>query len=195
MKIIIRNYLGDALSILFTLLLILGMGSGIAAATRPNAQAPTDAGQYQVWLMQQVHHKLAMLPWYSVFDNLEYKVEGAKVTLIGQVVRPVLKSDAESAVRSIEGVREVDNQIEILPPSPMDFRIRREEYRSIYSFPPLQRYSMGVIPGIHIIVKNGQVTLEGVVDNQADKDAANIRALLVPGVFSVTNNLRIVRNS
>jgi hyperosmotically inducible protein len=195
MKRIIRNYLGNFLSILLSLLVMLGMASGISGATRPNAQAPTDAGQYQIWLMQQVHHKLAMLPWYSVFDNLEYKVEGAKVTLIGQVVRPVIKSDAESAVKSIEGVKEVDNQIEILPPSPMDNRIRREEYRSIYSFPPLQRYSMGVIPGIHIIVKNGNVTLEGVVDNQSDKDAAYLRAMQVPGVFSVTNNLRVVKNS
>jgi len=130
-----------------------------------------------------------------VFDNLEYKVEGAKVTLIGQVIRPVIKSDAESAVKSIEGVKEVVNQIEVLPPSPMDDRLRRQEYRSIYSFGPLQRYSMGVNPGIHIIVKGGQVTLEGVVDSQPDKDAANIRAREVAGVFSVTNNLRVEKSS
>jgi len=180
---------------LFSLVLIAGMGSSLAAATKPNSQAPTDAAQYQIWLTQQVHHKLAMIPWYSVFDNLEYKVEGAKVTLIGQVIRPVIKSDAESAVKSIEGVKEVVNQIEVLPPSPMDDRLRRQEYRSIYSFGPLQRYSMGVNPGIHIIVKGGQVTLEGVVDSQPDKDAANIRAREVAGVFSVTNNLRVEKSS
>jgi len=192
---IIRNFGGAILSMLFSLVLIAGMGSSLAAATKPNSQAPTDAAQYQIWLTQQVHHKLAMIPWYSVFDNLEYKVEGAKVTLIGQVIRPVIKSDAESAVKSIEGVKEVVNQIEVLPPSPMDDRLRRQEYRSIYSFGPLQRYSMGVNPGIHIIVKGGQVTLEGVVDSQPDKDAANIRAREVAGVFSVTNNLRVEKSS
>jgi len=192
---IIRNFGGAILSMLFSLVLIAGMGSSLAAATKPNSQAPTDAAQYQIWLTQQVHHKLAMIPWYSVFDNLEYKVEGAKVTLIGQVIRPVIKSDAESTVKSIEGVKEVVNQIEVLPPSPMDDRLRRQEYRSIYSFGPLQRYSMGVNPGIHIIVKGGQVTLEGVVDSQPDKDAANIRAREVAGVFSVTNNLRVEKSS
>ena len=192
---IIRNFGGAILSMLFSLVLIAGMGSSLAAATKPNSQAPTDAAQYQIWLTQQVHHKLAMIPWYSVFDNLEYKVEGAKVTLIGQVIRPVIKSDAESTVKSIEGVKEVVNQIEVLPPSPMDDRLRRQEYRSIYSFGPLQRYSMGVNPGIHIIVEGGQVTLEGVVDSQPDKDAANIRAREVAGVFSVTNNLRVEKSS
>jgi len=192
---IIRNFGGAILSMLFSLVLIAGMGSSLAAATKPNSQAPTDAAQYQIWLTQQVHHKLAMIPWYSVFDNLEYKVEGAKVTLIGQVIRPVIKSDAESTVKSIEGVKEVVNQIEVLPPSPMDDRLRRQEYRSIYSFGPLQRYSMGVNPGIHIIVEGGQVTLEGVVDSQPDKDAANIRARVVAGVFSVTNNLRVEKSS
>jgi hyperosmotically inducible periplasmic protein len=110
------------------------------------------------------------------------------------VVRPVLKSDAASAVQHIEGVKEVDNQIELLPVSPMDDHIRREMIRAIYSFPSLQRYGMGVNPGIHIIVKNGNVTLEGAVSNQSDKDVANIRANGVPGVFSVTNNLRVEKS-
>ena len=195
MKKFIRNFAGGIIPVLFSLVLMLGMGSGVAAAARPDSKAPTDAAQYQVWLTQQVHHKLAMIPWYSVFDNLEYKVDGAEVTLVGQVTRPIIKSDAESAVKNIEGVKEVVNQIEVLPPSPMDDRLRRQEYRSIYSFGPLQRYSMGVNPGIHIIVKSGQVTLEGVVDSQPDKDAANIRAREVAGVFSVTNNLRVEKSS
>jgi osmotically-inducible protein OsmY len=195
MKKIIRNFDGEILSALFCLVLVLGMGSSVAAATRSTSQAPTDAAQYQMWLTQQVHHKLAMIPWYSVFDNLEYRVDGDRVTLAGQVTRPVIKSDAESSVKGIEGVKEVVDQIEVLPPSPMDDRLRRQEYRSIYSFGPLQRYSLGVNPGIHIIVRGGQVTLEGVVDSQPDKDAANIRAREVAGVFSVTNNLRVVKSS
>lgn len=195
MKKIIWNHAGEILSVIFSLVLALGMAGSVAAATRSNSQAPTDAAQYQVWLTQQVHHKLAMIPWYSVFDNLEYRVDGDKVILAGQVTRPVIKSDAESSVKGIEGVKEVVNQIEILPPSPMDDRLRRQEYRSIYSFGPLERYSMGVNPGIHIIVKSGQVTLEGVVDSQPDKDAANIRARGVAGVFSVTNNLRVEKSS
>jgi hyperosmotically inducible periplasmic protein len=195
MKAIIRSFAGNGFPILFFLVLALGLGSGAGAATRSKTQAPTDAAQYQIWLTQQVHHKLAMIPWYSVFDNLEYKVEGTKVTLIGQVTRPVIKNEAESSVKAIEGVKEVENQIEVLPPSPMDDRLRRQEFRSIYSFGPLQRYSLGVNPAIHVIVKNGQVTLEGVVANQADKDAANIRARGVPGVFSVTNNLRVEKTS
>ncbi|MGA8222863.1 MAG: BON domain-containing protein [Candidatus Acidiferrales bacterium] len=195
MKKIIWNHAGEILSVIVALVLVLGMAGSVAAATRSNPQAPTDAAQYQVWLTQQVHHKLAMIPWYSVFDNLEYKVEGGKVILAGQVTRPVIKSDAESSVKGIEGVKEVVDEIEILPPSPMDERLRRQEYRSIYSFGPLERYSMGVNPGIHIIVKSGQVTLEGVVDSQPDKDAANIRAREVAGVFSVTNNLRVEKSS
>ncbi len=136
-----------------------------------------------------------MIPWYSVFDNLEYRVDGDSVTLAGQVTRPVIKNEAESSVKKIEGVKVVDNQIEVLPPSPFDDQVRRKEYRSIYSFGPLQPYALGVNPGIHIIVKGGNVTLEGVVRTQADKDAANIRARSVPGVFAVTNNLRVEKSS
>jgi hyperosmotically inducible protein len=132
-----------------------------------------------------------MLPWYSVFDNLEYKVDGSEVTLLGQVVNPTLKFDAENAVKHIEGVTRVVNDIEILPPSPMDYRIRRAEYRAIFGEPALERYAMGAVPPIHIVVKGGHVTLEGVVATQFDKDLANMRANEVPGIFSVTNNLRV----
>jgi hyperosmotically inducible protein len=129
-----------------------------------------------------------------VFDNLAYKVDGYNVTLMGQVTRPTLKSDAENVVKKIEGVEHVDNRIEVLPPSPTDDRLRLQLYRAIYGYPALQKYALGVQQPIRIIVKNGKVTLEGVVDNEADKNIANIQANSVPGVFSVTNNLQVVKN-
>jgi hyperosmotically inducible periplasmic protein len=129
------------------------------------------------------------LPYYSVFDNLGFKVEGGKVTLVGQVVRPTLKSDAGNVVKYIEGVSSVDNQIEVLPLSSNDDQIRRATYRAIYGDPSLSRYGFQAVPSIHIIVKNGNVTLEGVADNATDKNLAEVRAKGVPNVFSVTNNL------
>jgi hyperosmotically inducible protein len=135
-----------------------------------------------------------MLPYYSVFDNLEYRVEGDKVVLSGQVVRPTLKSDAENVVKSVEGVSKVDNQIEVLPVSPMDDQLRRALYRAIYNDAGLFRYGTSSVPSIHLIVKNGNVTLEGVVDNEADKNLANLRANQVPNVFSVKNNLKVVKS-
>ena len=166
----------------------------VGAAPRANADRkvpPADTANYQSWLGNQVRHQLVMLPFYSLFDNLEYRIDGNNVTLLGQVVRPDLKADAESAVKHIEGVGTVTNQIEVLPLSPMDNQIRRAEYRAIFGFGSLYRYGMGAIPSIHIIVGNGHVTLVGVVDNEADKNMANIRANGVPGVFSVTNDLRV----
>jgi hyperosmotically inducible protein len=142
-------------------------------------------------LVKEVRHQLLLLPYYSVFDNLLFKVDGDKVTLLGQVVRPTLKSDAESAVKSIEGVSSVDNRIEVLPTSPMDDGLRRAVYRAIYGDTVLSRYGMSALPSIHIIVKNGHVALEGVVDSESDKNLANLRASAVPNVFSVTNNLAI----
>jgi len=195
MKTLIRNFPGSFLALLFSLLVVLGTGDTLGAATRLKSQPTADPAQHQAWLTEQVRHKLAMIPWYSVFDNLEYRVDGDTVTLAGQVTRPVIKNEAESSVKKIEGVRVVDNQIEVLPSSPFDDQVRRREYRSIYSFGPLQPYALGVNPGIHIIVKGGNVTLEGVVRTQADKDAANIRARSVTGVFAVTNNLRVEKSS
>jgi hyperosmotically inducible periplasmic protein len=146
-------------------------------------------------LVKEVRHQLVLLPYYSVFDNLAFKVEGSKVTLLGQVVRPSLKSDAENVVKKLEGVSSVDNQIEALPVSPLDDRIRRAEYRAIYGDPGLSRYGFQAVPSIHIIVKSGNVTLEGVVDSEADKNLAGIRANGVPNVFSVKNNLQVVAGS
>ena len=125
-------------------------------------------------LIRQVRHELVMLPFYDVFDNLAYRVDGDKVTLFGQVVRPTLKTDAERVVKRLEGVSAVQNEIEVLPVSPNDDRLRMRLYRAIYSKAPLQRYSLRAVPPIHIIVKNGNVTLEGVVARQMDRDVAAI---------------------
>src|ERR1700726_4759990 len=111
-------------------------------------------------ITKEVRHELVMLPYYGVFDNLAYRVDGAKVTLFGQVVRPTLKSDAENVVKRIEGVEKVDNQIEVLPASPMDDRLRLQLFQAIYQYPALQKYELGVQKPIRIIVKNGRVTLE-----------------------------------
>jgi hyperosmotically inducible protein len=146
-------------------------------------------------LVKEVRHQLLLLPYYSVFDNLLFKVDGDKVTLLGQVVRPTLKSDAENAVKGIESVSSVDNQIEVLPTSPMDDGLRRAVYRAIYGDTSLSRYGMSALPSVHIIVKNGNVALEGVVDNEGDKNLAGLRANGVPNVFSVTNNLTIAADS
>ena len=142
-------------------------------------------------ITREVRHELLMLPWFGVFDNIAYKVDGYTVTLLGQVVRPSLKSDAENVVKHIEGVEKVDNQIEVLPTSPMDDGLRLRLYREIYGYPALEKYALGVQKPIRIIVKNGHVTLEGVVDSETDKNLAGLRANGVPGIFSVTNNLRV----
>jgi hyperosmotically inducible periplasmic protein len=140
-----------------------------------------------------VRRELVTLPWYGVFDNLEYQVNGTEVILSGQVVseHAVTKDDAGKFVKSIPGVTNVINNIEVLPPSPFDNQIRRAEYRAVFSHADLGRYTLGAIPQVHIIVKNGHVSLEGVVMNQMDKTIAGIVANSVPGVFSVENNLRI----
>ena len=138
----------------------------------------------------QVQIKRAILP----LDNLKYSVSGYEVTLSGQVSNPTLKKDAENVVKHIEGVEKVNNQIEVLPLSTMDQELRLRLYRAIYGFAALEKYAMPVIKPIRIIVKNGNVTLEGVVDSQGDKDLVNLRANGVSGVFSVTNNLVVPKS-
>ena len=166
----------------------------VAVCTVAAGQAQQEPSQKAVERIQrEVRHELVMLPYLDVFDNLAYKVDGYNVTLFGQVTRPTMKSDAENVVKKIEGVEKVDNQIEVLPPSPMDDRLRLRLYRAIYGYPPLQKYALGVIKPIRIIVKGGHATLEGVVDNAADKNVAGLRANGVSGVFSVTNNLAVVK--
>jgi hyperosmotically inducible protein len=141
-------------------------------------------------IYKEVHHELVMLPFYGVFDNLAYKVDpDGTVTLLGQVSRPVLKSDAENSVKRIEGVEKVVNNIEVLPTSINDDRIRRAAYRAIYGNSVLSQYQLRAVPPIHIIVNNGKITLEGVVARQMDKTVAGMQANGVQGAFSVTNNL------
>jgi hyperosmotically inducible protein len=143
-------------------------------------------------LEEQVRHELIMLPYYNVFDTLSFQVTGDKVTLTGQVSRPTLKSDAENVVKCLPGVKSVDNEVEVLPLSPFDNRIRWDELRAIYGNSALFRCNqMGPVAPIRIIVKNGNVTLDGIVANQMDKQIAGLAANGVFGVFSVTNNLQV----
>lgn len=139
----------------------------------------------------KVRHELVTLPYLTVFDDLSFRVDGSTVTLFGEVTRPVLKSDAENYVKSVEGVTRVIDNIEVLPLSPADWQIRMAEYRAIYEYPALQRYGMGTMPSIRIIVKNGNVTLKGFVDSAMDKQLAYTRAMGVANVFSVTNDLQV----
>ena len=171
---------------------ILLAGALLLAPVFLQASVKTDGTPEGV--ARAVRHELLMLPYYNIFDNLNFRVEGNTVILLGQVTRPVLKSDAGNVVRRIEGVNRVENNIEVLPLSSFDNRIRLAEVRAIYGFPSLNRYAAGALPSIHIIVKNGNVTLEGVVNNQSDKNVAGLRANGVPGVFAVTNNLKVVRS-
>ena len=154
-------------------------------------RAPQPGSRSGDRIAREVRHELIMLPYYGVFDNLAYRVDGGTVTLLGQVTRPTLKNDAGDVVKHIEGVDRVDNQIQVLPLSPMDDQSRLAVYRAIYGHPGLDRYALQAVPPIHIIVDSGKVTLEGSVATQADKDLAYIRANGVAGVFSVVNNLRV----
>jgi len=159
-----------------------------------NTQRDQPSAKSEERITREVSHELLMLPYFGVFDNIAFKVDGYEVTLLGQVVRPSLKSDAESAVKRIEAVEKVENQIEVLPPSNMDDRLRLQLFRAIYRYAPLQKYELGVQKPIRIIVKNGRVALEGVVDNEADKNLVGLRANSVPGIFSVTNNLQVAES-
>jgi osmotically-inducible protein OsmY len=174
---------------------LLAVAVTVAAISMLPLKSDERSSVAQRKLAKEIRHELVMLPYYNVFDNLAFKVDGNKVTLLGQVVRPTLKSDAERVVKSVEGVESVDNKIEVLPVSPNDDRLRIALFRAIYGHPALQRYSIQSVPPIHIIVKNGHVSLEGVVASQSDKNIAGIQANSVPGVFSVTNNLRVEGDS
>jgi osmotically-inducible protein OsmY len=170
--------------VMVTILLSLSLLSLAQDRGQPSAKS-------QERITREVRHELLMLPWFGVFDNIAFKVDGSTVTLLGQVVRPSLKSDAENALKHIEGVEKVENQIEVLPASSMDDQLRLVLYRAIYGYPALEKYALGVQKPIRIIVKNGHVALEGVVDSEADKNLAGMRANGVPGIFSVANNLRV----
>jgi hyperosmotically inducible periplasmic protein len=162
--------------------------TALGAASLAFASGPAPV---QKSLAEQVRHEINMLPYYGVFDDISFRVDGDKVTLLGEVWQPVLKEETGSAIKHIEGVRQVDNQIEVLPLSSFDNQIRYSAYRAIYGFGPLNRYLLGVHPSIHIIVKNGNITLTGVVANSGDRDMAYLRANGVHGAFSVKNELRV----
>jgi hyperosmotically inducible periplasmic protein len=176
-------------SILAAALLLAGLGFTSYSAQAQDTKEQRNEPKSRQNLIREVRHQLVLLPYYSVFDNLSFRVEGDTVTLEGQVVRPTLKSDAEGVVKNIEGIGRVVNNIEVLPLSPMDDQVRRAVYRAIFSEAGLSRYSESAVPSIHIIVKNGNVTLVGIVDSEGDKNLANIRANGVPNVFSVKNEL------
>ena len=162
---------------------LIAMPALVQATTRGES-APQD-------LEQRVRHELLMLPYYNVFDNLAFEVDQGRVTLLGQVTRPTVKSDAERAVQRIPGVVSVTNRVEVLPVSFFDDRLRLAVLRAVYYEPVLQRYALDPVPPIRIVVKNGAVTLEGVVASEMDRNIAAIQANGVAGVFSVTNNLRV----
>src|SRR5258708_14205739 len=162
---------------------------------RPSDRRSSSADQkLQNRLYKEVGHELRMMPLFDTFDNLAYKIDGTTVTLLGQVVHAVLKDDAEHRVKKIEGVEKVVNNIEILPPSSGDDQLRRELARAIFCDPRLSHYAVGPVPPIHIIVNTGPVTLEGVVHDKGEKNAAGLRANGVPGIFSVQNNLQVEKN-
>jgi len=169
--------------------------AAIAAVALPAAAQNGTSGQSpaEMRIAREVRHEIVMLPYLGVFDYIAFEVRGYNVKLTGAVTRPTLKTDAERAVKHVEGVEKVDNQIGVLPPSTMDDGLRLRLFRAIYRYPALEKYALGVIKPIRIIVKSGHVTLEGVVDNETDKNLVNLRANSVPGIFSVTNNLRVVK--
>jgi len=180
--------------------LILGT-SGFAAASSsdqpggPSTISDLDTNQQADHrVANQVRHELVMMPQFGIFDNLAYKVDGGTVTLLGQVRNAILKDEAEQSVKHIEGVTKVENQIEILPASFNDDRIRRQVARAIFNQPRLFNYAIQGYPPIHIIVKNGRVDLLGMVRNQGDKDVAFIMANGVPGVFAVQNDLQVEKH-
>jgi hyperosmotically inducible protein len=160
----------------------LAAAAGLVPAAPNHALSPVE---------NKVRHELVMLPYLNVFDDISFRVDGGTVTLFGEVTQPILKKDAENVVKKVEGVARVQNQIEVLPLSTFDDGIRLRTARAIYGYTPLQRYGWGTQPSIHIIVKNGNVTLMGFVNNDTDKQMAFLRANGVPGVFAVNNQLQI----
>ena len=179
------------IAVLFSLLTL----TGVASAQKKDHNDAFIPGQPQESrIVQEVRHQLVMLPYYSIYDDLAFRVDGGTVTLLGAVTKPTLKSDAENVTKRVEGVTQVNNQVEVLPLSDLDWQVRRAEARAIYGDPSIGiRYGDQALPPIHILVKNGHVTLEGVVANQGDKNLINVRANGVPNVFSVTNDLIVAK--
>ena len=182
-----------AISAVFVAVLALALMAPAFASSTPGTSV--DNARLEQRLNGEVHHALAMIPQYTVFDDLAYRIDGNTVTLYGQVRNAVIKDVAEKSVKRLEGVERVNNQIEILPASFNDDRIRGQVARAVFSDPRMSSYAIQPVPPIHIIVKNGRVDLVGVVRTQADKNSAFIRANGVPGVFQVNNNLQVEQTS
>jgi hyperosmotically inducible protein len=170
---------------------LLALVAALAISASAVLAAPANSPQDDARTANKVRKELVTLPYYGVFDNLAYKIEGGTVTLYGQVVDAVTRKDAERRVQKIEGIDRVINNIQVLPVSGMDNSIRVRTYRTIARTGSLYRYFMGANPSIHIIVSRGRVALEGVVSNRMDSQLAYMAARQVPGVFEVTNNLRV----
>jgi len=171
----------------------LGLGVEVVALALSLSAVATTSEQGSPRIEKQVRHELNMLPYMNVFDYMTFTVDAnGTVTLNGEVTNPVLKSDAANVVKKVEGVEHVDNKIQVLPLSFFDNGLRARLFRTIYGYGPLQRYGVGSNKSIRIIVDNGHVTLMGIVDNNADKIIAGMRAGEVPGVFSVENQLQVV---
>lgn len=169
-------------------ILSLGALAGAAfAQTATTGQTP----EAQARLVEKVRHELVMMAWYSVFDHIEFSVEGRTVTLAGAVNRPSLRSEAAARVRAIEGVEVVANQIRVLPLSPFDDRIRLASWRAIYGHPAFSRAALAPLAGLHLVVENGTLTLRGVVSSEAERNLAGILANGVSGVFAVNNELKV----
>jgi hyperosmotically inducible protein len=174
--------------------MILGLGL-MASTLSFTAQSAMASLRSTEAIEKQVRHELNMLPYANAFDYMTFTVDAnGIVTLTGEVTNPVLKSDANNVVKRVEGVNRVDNQIRVLPLSPMDDGLRVRLFRTIYGYPALQKYELGLNKSIRIIVANGHVTLIGIVDSQMDKNIAGIRANSVPGIFSVDNQLKVVKS-
>ncbi|HET7106250.1 MAG TPA: BON domain-containing protein [Candidatus Acidoferrum sp.] len=177
---------------IFPLLSLILFAASLPAQNSTSAKSSkSDTKPEEPQLAREIRHQLAVLPYYSVFDYIAFTLEADKVTLTGYVLRPTLKAHAEAAVKSLEGVSSLKNLIEILPKAPSDNEFRRSVYRSIFEDATLQRYAAMEVPAIHIILRNGEVTLEGVVLTEAEKNLAATRAASVAGVSGVKNNLTI----
>jgi hyperosmotically inducible protein len=176
---------------LLTLVISLVTALLFAAPFSRNALANEGPQVNRARIIREVQHELRMLPYYGVFDWIEFDVQpDGTVVLRGKVIRPTTKSEAEARVKDIEQVKNVINEIEVLPPSPSDARLRIALYRAIYGWnSPLFRYAHQAVPSIHIIVDRGRATLKGIVSNKGDAQQAYIRARGVPGLFDVKNEL------
>ena len=173
--------------LLINLILAAALSVGLAAAASPVPSSNPDSD-----VASKITHEIRMYSHYSIWDNVSFRVVNGNVDLLGQVSQPYKKSDLQRIIASVPGVTAVSNDLEVLPLSPMDDRLRVQVARAIFRDPVLSGYSMQPVPPIHIIVDNGHVTLEGVVRTEMEKNVAGIRANGAGLSFGpVVNNLRV----